>query len=58
VTEARRRFAPLRKELEANKKSVDFLDVGSAKLKGLSRTVPFQLLDPQLLEGAWRPCFQ
>jgi hypothetical protein len=47
-TEVRRRFEPIRAELEKNAKSLD-------ELRGLDTPPPsgFELRNPQLLEGAW-----
>lgn len=44
-TEARRRFEPVRAELQTNAKSL-------SELRGINEP-PFTILNPQLLEGAW-----
>jgi hypothetical protein len=49
ITEMRRRLAPIHRELEANKDSLD--DLGALKLP--PREGMFLVLNPQLLAGAW-----
>jgi hypothetical protein len=51
ATEVRRRLAPVRRELEVNKESVDFLATTYATADKDRRLPTF--LHPQLLEGAW-----
>jgi hypothetical protein len=54
VTEVRRRFAPVRAELEKNSDSLSFLiDAYRNVSHGRRETLDSKLLHPQLLEGAW-----
>jgi hypothetical protein len=51
VIEVRRRLGPIRKELGANKESVEFL--ARAMPTAMDRNLPPMTLNPQLLDGAW-----